>query len=62
MGRQALCSLGLRAKRNETGVFGGVTGKLPIQAPQHTKYTKRNRKISALAGGVDSFFGHPVTA
>jgi hypothetical protein len=35
-GRQALFSLRYFGKRNETGVFVGVTGKVSRFAPQHT--------------------------
>ena len=47
---QAQCLLGLRAKRNETGVFEGVTGKALRQAPP---YTVTNRKDPFNFNGLD---------
>ena len=48
-GRQALVSLGISSKRNEMGVFGGVTGKALRQAPPYTPVAGKDPYNPSLA-------------
>ena len=51
-GRQALVSLGIASKRNETGVFGGVTGKALRLAPPKAVTNRRDPFIINGLGGA----------
>ena len=53
-GRQAHVSLGLRAKRNETGVFQGVTRKAQHLAPPKTVSNRRDP--FNINGLIDALF------
>jgi hypothetical protein len=54
MGAQTLVSLGVLSKRNETGVFVGVTGKASRLAPPYTFRTGRDPyNINELEGDLN---------
>ena len=48
-GAKSLIFRGYQPKRNETGVLGGVTGKVSRFAPQHTFAAGKEPEINGLA-------------